>query len=130
MRSLVISKDALIWHTGDVIAFATLHPRRLVCPNACGVVALEKPDASIGIGSGSTTLHSCAAMSGLDVPMIYEGVRAEARLWERQDYEAGDHGRLRLNEDGKPIMAVEVVRDDGSDVAVFAPLASADLGGR
>jgi hypothetical protein len=58
------------------------------------------------------------------VALVPEGTRAEARAIEREDYEGADRGRVQLDANGRPVMAVETVRDNGTDRAVFAPVAS------
>ncbi len=100
-----------------------LEPRVLVCPNACGVRA---PDLRVGdapVGGGAARLHNCRVLFGLSVPLVPEGTQAEARAVERQDYVGAEVG-LRYVEDGRPIMAVEVVRDEGNDAVVFPGVAT------
>lgn len=57
--------------------------------------------------------------------MVALGTRAEARIIEREDYVGHDIvtfvGKI-------PVMAVEVMRNDGNDVAVFAPLVTPKAG--
>lgn len=98
----------------------------LVCPNGCGARALgARTVAETGapVGGGAAVLHDCPVFAGLAVPMVPEGQRAEARTVEREDY-AGDEVGLRYDDDGRAVMAVEVVRDDGTDRVVFAPTAN------
>lgn len=102
-----------------------LAPPVLVCPNACGARALASAPEGVPVGGGAATMHACPTVAGMLVPMVPEGLRAEARAVEREDYEGEDHGRTRLDANGRPIASVVVQRDDrGPDVAVFAPLAT------
>lgn len=94
-----------------------LDPPVLVCPNRCGVRA---PDLRVGdapVGGGAARLHNCSALFGLAVPLVPEGMRAEARAVERQDYVGGEVGLRYV--DGRPVMAVEVMRNEGTDAVVF-----------
>jgi hypothetical protein len=69
--------------------------------------------------------HQCRGMNGLTVPMVPEGTKAEARPVERGDYIGNE--LVQTDSEGRPVMAVETVRDDGQDVAVYAPVAVAAL---
>jgi hypothetical protein len=67
-----------------------------------------------------TRMHQCGGLGGLETPMVPAGTRGKLVVHEREDY-VGDadvyhHG-------GRPIMSVEVVRDNGNDLAVFAETA-------
>jgi len=73
----------------------------------------------------SAPSHRCRGLAGLVVPMVPEGTKAEARPIERQDYIGAD--LVQADGNGRPVMAVETVRDDGQDVAVYAPVAQAAL---
>lgn len=68
-----------------------------------------------------TRFHPCRGMAGLTAPMVPAGTccKMEARL--REDYLGGE--AVTVDGEGRPVMAVEVTRDDGTDVAVFAPMA-------
>jgi len=105
------------------VSVPVLVPRRLVCPAGCGTYALDVLDVErqVPVGGGAATLHRCRNLAGMDVPLVPEGERAEARSLVREDYVGTDE--VQYDADGRPIMAVEVVRDDGTDRAVFAPLA-------
>lgn len=74
-----------------------------------------------------TRFHACKALGGLDAPMVPRGVKADVRVHERQDYIGTEDVPLV---DGRPIAAVETVRDDGNDMAVYAPTAYAHGGDR
>lgn len=70
-----------------------------------------------------TQMHPCRA-TGLTTPMLMQGRRSELRFVERQDY-IGDE-RVQYDRNKRPIMAAVVEREDGNDVAVYAPTATAD----
>lgn len=57
--------------------------------------------------------------------MTPEGERVHVTVREREDYE-GDELVTR-DGDGRPIMAINVERDTGNDVSVFAPTAKVDI---
>lgn len=85
-----------------------------VCPN-CPATA-----ATVG---ADNRFHSCAGLAGLVAPMVLDGVRCEVRAVLRDDYVGGED--VRLDGDGRPVMAVTVTRDDGQDRVVYAPAAHA-----
>jgi hypothetical protein len=68
-----------------------------------------------------TRYHACRGLKGLTAPMVPAGTRCKVEAVEREDYV----GNQILTYDGenRPIMRVETTREDGNDVAVFAPLA-------
>jgi len=105
-----------------------LAPRRLVCPNGCGAVALDLFDHErhVPAGGGAATMHSCRALGSLDVPMVPEGIAFEGRALEREDY-VGDED-VQVDGNGRPVMAYEITRDNGTDRAVFAPRAHREVG--
>jgi hypothetical protein len=94
-------------------------PDEWYCPN-CDVTDVTAP-----LPPGSSRYHPCAGLHGLNAPLVRTGVRAEVRANEREDYLNGD--TQPVGDDGKVYMAVETVRDDGTDVTVFAALAHAEL---
>lgn len=70
-------------------------------------------------------LHPCKGLNGLITPMVRDGVRAGIRVIEREDFIGAD--KVQLHE-GRPVMSVVTERDDGQDVAVFAPAATGGAG--
>ena len=68
-----------------------------------------------------TRFHPCSAMGGLTMPMLREGDRAKVTVNAREDY-VGDED-VQYDGDGRPVMNVTVTRDNGQDVAVYAPTA-------
>jgi hypothetical protein len=69
-----------------------------------------------------TRFHACRGLKGLTAPMVPEGTRCEVKAVEREDYVGKEI--VTVDGDNRPVMAVETVRDDGNDVAVFAPCAT------
>lgn len=91
-------------------------PRRYwVCPK-CGAEDVTRE------AQPHSRFHSCPALGGLTAPMLPRGLNADVRVHEREDYVGTEDVPLV---DGRPISAVEVVRDDGNDVTVYAPTAYA-----
>lgn len=98
-----------------------LDPRQMWhCP-ACGQEHLSRE------ARPHTPFHACAALGGLSAPYIAAGQRGEHRVIEREDYVGGELVRLV---DGRPVMSIVTVRDDGQDCTVFAPTATASAEGR
>jgi hypothetical protein len=86
-----------------------------VCPNGCSTTDVtERADVH-------QQLHPCRAMGGLTVPLVEQGMRVKVSVHEREDF-LGDEV-VTTDENGRPIMAVSIIRDDGEDRVVFAPLA-------
>lgn len=72
--------------------------------------------------------HTCRGrdgQAGMSAPMQRAGVRCDVRAVERQDYIAGDD--VQLNADGRPVMSIITIRDDGQDCAAYAPCATARI---
>jgi hypothetical protein len=69
-----------------------------------------------------TRFHACRGLRGLTAPMVPAGTRCKVETVERGDYV----GKEMVQTDGedRPVMAVVTTRDDGNDVAVFAPCAT------
>jgi hypothetical protein len=90
--------------------------RRWVCPlcSATDVTREVRPH---------TRFHDCRGLAGLSAPMVPAGQRCKVEAVEREDYVNGE--QVRLDGNGRPIMAVVITRDDGNDVAVYAPTATA-----
>jgi hypothetical protein len=87
------------------------------CPN-CGKRAhlpVLKP--------GQTHFHTCPKLRGLSAPLLPAGVRAKVEAREREDYIGGE--KVALDPERKrPVMSIVTTRDNGQDVAVFAPTAT------
>lgn len=90
------------------------------CPN-CTVTDVTRE------AQPHTRFHPCAGLKGLTAPMVPVGIRAKVEAVEREDYVGAEV--VTTDGDGRPVMAVQTTRDDGTDLAVFAPCATADLRG-
>lgn len=93
--------------------------RRWECPNC------DHIDVTCEVQPHSR-FHNCAGLAGLSAPMVPAGTRAKVEAREREDYIAGED--VQYDGNGRPIMAVVTTRDDGNDVAVYAPTAHGRLG--
>lgn len=83
-----------------------------VCPNCDEtVVTVGQPNR----------FHNCRGLHGFLAPLVLDGVRCKVVAEEREDYLAG--ADVRRDGNGRPVMAVRTVRDDGEDLAVYAPTA-------
>lgn len=89
-----------------------------VCPN-CPVTSVTH--LKLRPGQSAQEMHNCAGLAGLIAPMVLEGVRCKVEAVERGDY-VGDE-MVRYDGNGRAVMAVRTVRDDGIDCAVLAPAA-------
>lgn len=70
-----------------------------------------------------TPFHACRGTRGVTLPLVPEGVRADVRVVEREDYVGRE--MVQTDGEGRPVMAVVTERDDGQDCAVLAPCATA-----
>ncbi len=86
------------------------------CP-ACGA------EHATNIAAPHTPFHACRANAGLTIPFVEAGVRATLIVREREDYLGDDAGLEQRDANGRVVMAVETVRDDGNDWTVYAPSA-------
>jgi hypothetical protein len=73
-----------------------------------------------------TRMHACRGLKGLTAPMVPAGVKAKVVAVEREDYIGREV--VTVDPDGRPVMNVTTVRDDGQDCTVFAPCATAVIG--
>lgn len=73
-----------------------------------------------------TRMHACRGLKGLTAPFVPAGTRCKVEAVEREDYINKEH--VTLDGENRPIMRVETTRDEGNDVAVFAPCATLDGG--
>ncbi len=69
-----------------------------------------------------TRFHACRGLRGLTAPMVPAGTRCRVSAVEREDYIGSE--TVTLDGEGRAVSAVETVREDGNDVAVFAPCAT------
>lgn len=70
-----------------------------------------------------TRFHACRGLRGLTAPMVPAGIRCKVEAVERGDYVGRE--QVQTDGEGRPVMNVTTTRDDGIDVAVFAPCATA-----
>ena len=89
---------------------------RWACPN-CDLEAVTHEAAP------HSRFHLCPGARGMTVPMVPAGIRCKVELHEREDYVGGE--LVQTDENGRPVMNATVTRDDGVDVAVYAPCATA-----
>lgn len=71
-----------------------------------------------------TRMHACPKAGGMTVPMVVAGVKAKLVMHRREDYVGAED--VQVADDGTVYMSAEIVRDDGTDLAVYAPTAYAD----
>jgi hypothetical protein len=90
--------------------------QRWVCPN-CTATDVTREAAP------HSRFHACRGLRGLTAPMVPAGTRCKVEALEREDYVGRE--RVTTDGEGRPVMAVETTRDDGTDRAVFAPCAVA-----
>jgi len=69
-----------------------------------------------------TRMHTCSKLRGLTAPLLLAGTKAKVTVTEREDY-VGDE-LVATDANGRPVQSVITERDDGQDVAVYAPTAS------
>lgn len=67
--------------------------------------------------------HTCRGLRGLTAPMVPAGTKAKVVAHEREDYIAGD--MVQVDGEGRPVMSIVTTRDEGQDVTVLAPCATA-----
>lgn len=85
-----------------------------VCP-CCGAT-----DETRNILKPHSRLHPCPK-TGVMTPMVRAGTKCKIVVRERDDYVNGE--AVQFSSKGRPIMSIEVVRDNGQDLVVFAPMA-------
>jgi hypothetical protein len=66
--------------------------------------------------------HHCPKLRMVS-PLVRAGVHAKIERHMRQDYIGNE--QVRRDDDGQPVMNLTITRDDGQDVFVFAPTATA-----
>lgn len=93
--------------------------RRWECPN-CDLKDVTNE------AQPHSRMHTCRGLKGLTAPMVPAGTRCKVEAKEREDYVGKEV--VTVDGDNRPIMRVETTRDEGNDVAVFAPLARSNGG--
>lgn len=69
--------------------------------------------------------HGRDGQAGMTVPMQRAGVRCDVRAVEREDYVGAED--VQLNANGRPVMSIITVREDGQDCTAYAPCATARI---
>ena len=90
--------------------------RRWSCPNCT--------TEDVTPATTANRFHACPGLAGLIAPLVPYGTKAKVEIHEREDYVGQENVRLH---EGRPVMNVTTTRDDGQDVTVFAPTASASV---
>lgn len=86
------------------------------CPN-CLVTERTRP-----VPPNAARMHDCAGLHGLTAPLVQAGTDCKVIAVERGDYLRDSE--QRTGDNGKPYMAVETHRGDGSnDTYAFAEVA-------
>ena len=86
------------------------------CPN-CHLTERTRP-----LPPNASRMHDCPRLHGLTAPLVRAGTDCKVIAVERGDYLR--KAQQRTGDDGRPYMAVETIRADGSnDVAAFAEVA-------
>lgn len=70
-------------------------------------------------------LHPCRGQRLLMVPMVPAGTRAVHVVRDREDYVGGE--LVQADAEGRVVMAVNTIRDDGMDATVYAPTATVSV---
>jgi hypothetical protein len=86
------------------------------CPN-CGLTDTTTE------AQPHSRFHVCPKLHGLTAPMVPAGTKAKVEAREREDYVGDEH--VQLSPEGRPVMSIVTTRDNGQDVVVFAPTATA-----
>lgn len=89
--------------------------QRWQCPNCSLEQVTHEPEPH-------TRFHPCRGLKGLTAPMVPAGTRCKVEAVDRGDYVGRE--LVTVDGEGRPVMAVVTTRDDGNDVAVFAPCAT------
>lgn len=92
--------------------------QRWTCPNCDATDVTHLPGGSV-----ASRFHACRGLRGLTAPMVPAGTSCKVEALDRDDYVGGEI--VTVDGEGRPVMAVETTRDDGTDRAVFAPCAEA-----
>lgn len=92
------------------------------CPNC------HHTERTRRLPANAQRFHPCPGLKGLTAPLVRAGINAKVEAVERPTMIGAERG-VRLDEDGRAVMGVQVTRDDGTDMAVFAATAVANLRG-
>lgn len=101
------------------MAVALLTPeQRWECPNCDLTQVTHEPRPH-------TRMHPCRGLRGITAPMVPAGTRCRVYAQEREDYVGNEI--VERDGEGRPIMSVVTVREDGQDCTVFVPTAVASM---
>lgn len=92
---------------------------RWTCPNCQAEQMTSDPRPHV-------RFHACPGLAGLTAPMVRAGTRCKVFAVEREDYVGKEH--VTYDGNGRPVMSVVTVRDEGQDAVVFAPAATGRVG--
>ena len=95
-----------------------MKPQEWYCPN-CGLV--DRTATFV-----TNRYHTCPKLRGLSAPLLPAGVKAKVEAHDREDYVGQE--MVQRDANGRPIMSIETTRDNGNDLIVFAPTATARVG--
>jgi hypothetical protein len=101
-----------------MISILAMPEKHWVCPN-CDVTQVTREPRP------HTPFHPCAGLCGLTAPFVEEGEQCDIRAVDREDYIGRE--QVQFDAEGRAKMAVITTRNDGQDVAVLAPVASAEM---
>ena len=87
------------------------------CPN-CGATDQTR------VAGPHQRYHTCPKLRMLSAPMVRKGIAARVTAHDREDYVGRE--LAQTDPQGRPIMSINVERDNGNDVWVFAPTARAE----
>lgn len=65
--------------------------------------------------------HECPGVFGMLAPLMPEGVKHKVEVFEPEEYVSGE--MAQFGDHGRPLMALETTREDGTDRIVYAPTA-------
>lgn len=89
--------------------------QRWSCPNC--------PTTDLTPGHVTNRFHACPGLKGLTAPLVLDGTDCKVEAVEREDYVGSED--VRLDGEGRPVMSVVTIRDDGQDCVAFAATAYA-----
>lgn len=89
--------------------------QRWECPNCTSTEVTHESQPH-------SRFHACRGLKGLTAPMVPAGTKCKVEALVREDYVGRED--ITYDGDNRPVMAVQTTREDGNDVAVFAPCAN------
>jgi len=95
-------------------------PEEWWCPNC------KLEDQAPYVAGVHIRYHTCPKLRFLSAPMVRKGTAAKVEVHEIEGY-VGKELVQYDPELGRPVMNVETTRDEGTDLMVFAPTATASI---